>query len=71
VIGVSAISGTRKKRKVQILDAPASGKRLPIEEEDVWPARQYLSATKISKWNEPVNVTAPTGAVPITTVVGH
>ena len=71
VIAVRAISGTGKKKKLQILDAPASGKRLPLEEEDIWPARQYLSTTKMSKWNESVQVTAPANAVPITTVVGH
>jgi hypothetical protein len=71
VIGVRAISGTGKKKKLQILDAPTSGKRLPLEEEDLWPARQYLSITKMSKWNESVQVQAPANAVPITTVVGH
>ena len=71
VIGVRAISGTGKKKKLQILVASASGKRLPLEEEDIWPARQYLSTSKMSKWNESVQVQAPSSSVPIATVVAH
>lgn len=70
VIGVRAISGTGKKRKLQVLAAPASGKRLPLEEDEAMPGREFIGRTTMSKWNQPVQVQAPAQSVPISTVVG-
>jgi hypothetical protein len=70
VIGVRAISGKGKKRELQVLDAPAGGKPLPLEEDEVSPGQAYISHTAMSKWNEPVQVQAPANAVPISTVLG-
>lgn len=70
VVGVRSIHGKGKKKTLQILDARTHGKRLPIEEEEVTPGMKAVSSTVLSRWNEPVHVTAPTNAVPIATVRG-
>jgi hypothetical protein len=71
VVGVQAVHGSGKKKTLQVLAAMARGKRLPIEEDEVTPGLQSISSTTLSRWNEPVSVTAPANAVPIATVVGH
>jgi len=71
VIGVRATSGKGKKREVQVLDARVHGKRLPLEEDELSPGRQYISHTGLSKWNETVQIQAPANAVPIATVRAH
>lgn len=68
VIGVRAISGTGKKKKVQVLVARAHGKPLPLEEDELAPGRGYISHTPLSKWNESVQVQAPASSTPIATV---
>jgi hypothetical protein len=56
---------------VEIVYAPAAGAPLPSEEK-AFPARHTgTSLTRMSRWNEPVHVTAPADAVPISTVVGR
>ena len=70
VIGVRAISGTGKKRRLQVLAARAGGKRLPLEEDEAVPGREFIGRTTMSKWNESVQVQAPAQSVPISTVVG-
>lgn len=70
VIAVRATSGTGKKKRIQVLDAPASGKRLPLEEIDLVPGREYIGHTAMSRWNESVQVQTPANAVPISTVRG-
>jgi hypothetical protein len=70
VIGVRAISGTGKKKKLQVLAARANGKRLPLEEDEAMPGREFIGRTTMSKWNESVQVQAPAQSVPISTVVG-
>jgi hypothetical protein len=71
VVGVKATSGTGKRKELQVLAAPATGKRLPLEEDELSPGRAYISHTAMSKWNEPVQVPAPANSVPLTTVVGQ
>jgi hypothetical protein len=71
VVGVHAISGKgKKKKKLQVLDARAHGKPLPLEEDDFAPGEQYIAHTAMSKWNEAVQVQAPASSVPIATVRG-
>jgi hypothetical protein len=70
VIGVRAISGTGKKKKLQVLVARAKGKRLPLGENEAVPGRDFIGRTTMSKWNESVRVQAPAQSVPISTVVG-
>jgi hypothetical protein len=69
VIGVRAISGTGKKKKLQVLVARAKGKRVPLEEDETVPGRDFVGRTTLSKWNEPVQVQTPAQSVPISTVV--
>lgn len=70
VIGVRGVAGTGKKKTVQILVAHASGKPLPLEEYELAPGQGFIGHTTLSKWNEPVDVTAPTSSTPIATVRG-
>jgi hypothetical protein len=71
VVGVRSVHGKGKKKTLQILDAKARGKRLPIEEDELTPGMKVISHTALSRWNEPVHVTAPAQAVPISTVRGQ
>ena len=70
VIGVRGVAGTGKKKTVQILVAHASGKPLPLEEDELAPGQNYIGHTTLSKWNEPVDVSAPTSSTPIAAVRG-
>jgi hypothetical protein len=70
VIGVSGTSGTGKNKRVQVLEARASGKRLPLGEADLAPGQEHIGHTAMSRWNESVQVQAPANAVPISTVRG-
>lgn len=51
--------------------APAAGAPLPFEEKAVAARVQGTSLTRMSRWNEQVNVPVPANAVPISTVLGH
>jgi hypothetical protein len=68
MVGVRGISGRGKKKELQVLLAPAHGKPLPVEEDEVTPGQEYISHTALSKWNEPVQVEAPSSSTPIATV---
>jgi len=70
VIGVRGTSGTGKKKRHQVLVARARGKPLPLEEDEFAPAREYISRTGMTKWNESVQVQAPSSSTPISTVRG-
>ena len=70
VIGVRGTSGTGKKKSLQVLAARAQGKPLPLEEDEFAPGRQYISRTAMTKWNESVQVQAPSSSTPISTVRG-
>jgi hypothetical protein len=70
VIGVRGTSGTGKKKRLQVLAARARGKPLPLEEDEFAPGREYISHTAITKWNESVQVQAPSSSTPISTVRG-
>jgi hypothetical protein len=71
VVGVRSVHGKGKKKTLQVLDARAHGKRLPVEEDEVTPGMNAVSRTVLSRWNEPVQVQAPANAVPIATVLGQ
>jgi hypothetical protein len=68
VIGVRGTSGTGKKKRAQVLVARAHGKPLPLEEDELAPAKEYISHTAMTKWNESVQVQAPSSSTPISTV---
>lgn len=70
VVAIRAVFGTGKKRTVEILDAHASGKPLPIEEVAATPGEETLSHSVFTHWNEVVSVQAPATSVPIATVRG-
>jgi hypothetical protein len=70
VIGVRGTSGTKTKKRLQALVARARGKPLPLEEDEFAPAREYISHTGMTKWNESVQVQAPSSSTPISTVRG-
>lgn len=68
------LRGTVRQGNLTIVEtvyAPASGKPLPFEEKAVAKGVPGTSLVRISRWNEPVHVTAPPNAVPIATVVKH
>jgi hypothetical protein len=56
---------------VETVYAPARGTPLPIEEKAAPAGHPGTSLLRMSRWNEPVHVTAPAHAVPISTVIGH
>jgi hypothetical protein len=56
---------------VETVYAPAKGTPLPFEEKAVAKGGTGSSVVHIGRWNEPVHVTAPPNAVPISTVLGH
>jgi hypothetical protein len=55
---------------VETVYAPASGSPLPFQEKAVVSGHPGTSLTRMSRWNEPVRLTAPAHSVPISTVVG-
>lgn len=68
------VRGTVRQAGVNVVEtvyAPARGAPLPFQEKAVAAGRPGTSLTRMSRWNEPVHVTAPAHAVPISTVVGH
>jgi hypothetical protein len=68
------LRGTVRQGSVTIAEtvyAPVGGKPLPLEEKQVTPGHPGTGLTRMSRWNEPVHLTAPADAVPITTVVGQ
>jgi hypothetical protein len=70
VVAVIGITGKGKKRELRILAARPRGSRLPVEEDEVAPGRNYLAHTVFGHWNESVQVQVPASSVPIATVRG-
>lgn len=70
-VGVRGPSQEGVLALVETVYAPARGTPLPFEEKVVAQGHHGTSLTRMSRWNEPVHVTAPADAVPITTVVGQ
>jgi hypothetical protein len=70
VVAVRGIFGKGKKRTVMAIAAPAKGKKLPLEADEVTPGQASIGHTVLSKWNESVQVTAPASSTPISTVRG-
>lgn len=70
VVAVAGVSGKGKKKQIHVLLAPAHGKRLPLEEDEVAPGQESISRTVLSQWNEPVQVHAPASSTPISIVRG-
>jgi hypothetical protein len=55
---------------VETVYAPAHGTPLPFETKAVAPGHPGTNVARMSRWNEPLHLTAPAHAVPISTVVG-
>lgn len=70
VVAVVGVSGKGKKKELKVLAARPKGTRLPIEEDEVEPGQEYIAHTVFGRWNESVQVQAPTSSVPISTVRG-
>jgi hypothetical protein len=70
VLAVGGVTGTGKKREVKVLATRPKGSRLPIEEDEVAPAKEYISHTVFGRWNETVQAQVPASSVPIATVRG-
>jgi hypothetical protein len=64
----SVVQGGEKL--VETVYAPAHGTPLPFASKAVAPGHPGTSVTRMSRWNEPVHLTAPAHAVPISTVLG-
>jgi hypothetical protein len=56
---------------VETVYAPARGTPLPFKATATSPGIAGTTSSRLSRWNEPVHLTAPANAVPISTVVGH
>jgi hypothetical protein len=68
------LRGTVRQAGLKLIEtvyAPASGKPLPFQEKAVASGVPGTSTVRMSRWNEPVHLTAPANAVPIATVLGH
>lgn len=69
VLAVAGITGKGKKKELKVLEARPQGK-LPLEEDEVMPGKQYIARTVLKRWNEAVQVQVPSSSVPISTVRG-
>ena len=70
VFALEAVGGPEQAPVFRVLVAPGRGKWLPIEASSINPARALSTHTEFGKWNEPVNVHAPSSSTPIATVRG-
>ncbi len=68
VVGVRGTYGKGRKRETDVLYARARGKKLPVGQTASVPGQHFSARVGLSKWNEPVTVTAPATSVPIATV---
>jgi hypothetical protein len=67
------VRGTARQSGINLVEtvyAPARGTSLPFEEKAVPADHSGTSLARMSRWDEPVHVTAPANAVPISRVVG-
>ena len=55
---------------VETVYAPARGTPLPFESSATSPGHPGTTSSRLSRWNEPVHLSPPANAVPISTVVG-
>ena len=68
------VRGTVRQGSVTLVEtvfAPARGTPLPIEAKAAPAGEPGTSLTRMSRWNEPVRISAPAHAVPIATVLAH
>lgn len=76
-VGGRQVVGLRKHARhagvgyTETLWAKARGRPLPVEDYSVAPSKGYWQRVTLSRWNEPVQVSAPAHAVPISTVSAH
>jgi hypothetical protein len=68
VVDVHGVQENFKQRWIFNLYAPANGKKLPLESDTRIPHDKTLDRIVLSKWDERLNLTAPTKSVPISTV---
>jgi hypothetical protein len=76
-VGGRQVVGLRKHARhagvgyTETLWAQAHGRPLPVEDYSMAPSKGYWQRVTLSRWNESVQVSAPTGAVPISAVTAH
>jgi hypothetical protein len=70
-VGVRGNVQQGKLSLVETVYAPVGGTPLPFEERAAPVGHPGTSVTRMSKWNEPLNLAAPANAVPISTVLGQ
>jgi hypothetical protein len=70
VIAVVGLTGKGKNKELRVLAARPRGSRLPVEEDELEPGREYIAHTVFGRWNESVQVQVPSSSVPISTVRG-
>ena len=70
-MGVRGVVRQGGVKVVETVYAPASGASLPFEERASLVGHRGANLARMSRWNEPVHVTAPAQAVPISTVLAH
>lgn len=71
VVGVRGTVRQGGLTLVETVFAPARGTPLPIEAKAAPSGKPGASLTRMSRWNEPVRLSAPAHAIPIATVLGH
>jgi len=70
LVGVRGTARFMGANLLVLLLAPKEGQPLPVEQYETSPDHPGKSLMTLSHWNEPVHVTAPHHAVPISSVVG-
>jgi hypothetical protein len=68
------LKGTVRQANITLVEtvfAPATGTPLPFEVKAVPAGHPGTSLVRMSRWNEPVRLSAPAHAVPIATVLGQ
>jgi hypothetical protein len=68
------VRGTVRQQGLELVEtvyAPARGTPLPFIEKALPVGHPGTSTARMSRWNEPVHVTAPAHAIPIATVLAH
>jgi hypothetical protein len=71
LVGVRGAVREAGLRVVETVYAPAGGEPLPFELKAAPVGHPGTNVVRMSRWNEPVHVTAPAHAVPISTVLAH
>jgi len=69
-VGLRGAVRQQGQKLVETVYAPATGEPLPFLEKATIVGRPGTNTAHISRWNEPVHVTAPAHSIPISAVLG-